>query len=161
MFIKFRNIAEVTTVEESMICTPDNLNRSLCFLSQALSWERQPKMLTFDCFLMLKEDSNNAQMSWSSAVEIPMEEFKAQLHFDVGCFFFYKENYSLATTHFMQSKQFCESVRNSTGFLTVDSEDLEGYIIACSGKGSQSNLLHQLRTSITNHYTASSIRNSF
>lgn len=139
-------------MEESLLCTPDNLNRSLYFLNQALSWKTTPKMLTFDCFLMLKENSSNVETDWSQAIPISTEEFKAQLHYDLGCFFFYKENYKVATTHFVQCKQFFEGIKENVGLVTIDRDDLEGYILACMG-GSNINLLHQLRNSVSSQYT--------
>lgn len=143
-------------MEESVLCSPDNLNRSLYFLNQALSWETIPKMLTSDCFLMLKEDSSNVEIDWSYAVQISKEEFKARLHYDLGCFFFYKENYKLATMHFTQCKHFFDALTETTGLITVDKDDLEGYILACAG-GTKKDLLHQLRHSVCNGYTVSKL----
>lgn len=145
-------VLETSPIEESLLCSPDNLNRSLYFLNSALSWAKTPQMLTFECFLMLKENSSNAETDWANALRISDEEFKAQVHFDLGCFFFYKENYKLATTHFTQCKRFFYAIRESTGLISVDPEDLEGYILACLG-GTRKDLLHQLRSSISNQYT--------
>lgn len=139
-------------MEESLFCSPDNLNRSLYFLNCALSWEKIPKMLTFNCFLMLKENSSNVETDWSQSIVISNEEFKAEVHYDLGCFFFYKENYKLATTHFVQCKQFFDGIKESSGLTSIDREDLEGYILACMG-GNKRGLLHQLRNSVSSHYT--------
>lgn len=143
-------------MEESLFCSPEQLNRSLYFLNSALSWERIPKMLTFNCFLMLKENSSNVETDWSHSIPISNEEFKAQVHYDLGCFFFYKENYKLATKHFVECKEFYKAIRESSGLISIDKEDLEGYILACVG-GSKKNLLHQLRNSVSNQYTVKKI----
>lgn len=143
-------------MEESLLCSPEQLNRSLYFLNSALSWERVPKMLTFNCFLMLKENSSNVETDWSHSIPISKEEFKAQVHYDLGCFFFYKENYKLATTHFVECKEFFNAIGESSGLVSIDREDLEGYILACLG-GSKKNLLHQLRNSVANQYTVINI----
>lgn len=134
------------------MCTPENLNRSLNFLNNTLSWEKIPKLLTFNCFVMLKENSSNAETDWNNAVPISNKEFKAQVHYDLGCFFFYKENYKLATAHFGQCKQFFYAIRDNTGLISVERDDLEGYVLACMG-GSRKSLLHQLRSSVSSQYT--------
>lgn len=150
--ICFRNNVDVNPVEETLLCSPENLNKSLYFLNRALSWENIPKMLTFECFLMLKENSDNVETDWSHAIPISSGEFKAQIHYDLGTFFFYKENYKLATTHFVQCKQFLDAVKGDSGLITIDKDDLEGYLLACMG-GSKKNLLHQLRNSVASQYT--------
>lgn len=139
-------------MEESLLCSSENLNRSLYFLNRMLSWEKIPKLLTFNCFLMLKENSSNVETDWTHAISISNEEFKAQVHYDLGCFFFYKENYKLATAHFVECKQFFDAIRESTGLITIDRDDLEGYVLACMG-GSKKDLLHQLRNSVSSQYT--------
>lgn len=139
-------------MEESLICSSENINESLNFLNRVLSWEKIPKMLTFSCFLMLKENSSNAETDWAHAVPISKEEFKAQVHYDLGCYFFYKQNYKLATAHFVECKKLFVAIKESTGLITVDKDDLEGYLLACMG-GSNKDLLHQLRNSVSSQYT--------
>lgn len=151
-----RNTGEIT-VEESILCSQENLSKSLSFLTNVLTWDSIPQLLTFDCFLMLKENSNEVQTDWTCAVPIPKEELQAQIHFDLGCFFFYKENYSLATIHFTQSRDMLRSLRDAVGFHTIEPEDLDGYIVACNGGETPKNLHQQLRISVTNHYKVSTL----
>lgn len=135
-----------------MICSQENLDRSLSFLTQVLASDKLPKLLTMDCFLMLKESSNGVETDWSHSIAMSKEELQTQLHFDLGCFFFFKENYTVATTHFTRSKQAHRNLQNITGFATVDVEDLDGYILACTGADAQKDLQQQFRTCIANHY---------
>lgn len=142
-----------------MICSQDNINKSLFFLSNSLTVDKLPKILTFDCFVMLKEDSKTIVSDWSQAVQISKEELQAQVHYDLGCFFFYKENYVVARAHFMESRTFFKQLTHTTGFADVDTEDLEGYIAACNMETADvhRNLLHQMRASVTNHYMVSNL----
>lgn len=150
-------VPETNPMEETLICSQENVNRSLSFLNDSFTWEKLPKMLTFDCFIMLKEDSKNVESNWSHAVPISKEELHAQVHYDLGCYFFYKENYMLATRHFMQSKICFKDLKQTAGFVDIEVEDLDGYISACSSQAGeiQKSLLHQMRASITNQYTVS------
>lgn len=111
-------------------------------------------MLSYDCFPCLKEDSTDIKMNWSAAIPISREELLCQLHFDLGSFYFYKENYELATGHFVECKGLIEKVKKGTFCNGLDEADLEGYLVACSaGVTAKPSLLQQMRICITNHYT--------
>ena len=113
-------------------------------------------MLTFDCF-KLPTETNDLEFEWSSSQIISKEEFSAQVNYDLGTFFFYKEDYNLARDHFQKCLSSYKSIHESNGFVTLNIHVLEVYVRACNGStdGPKGNLLEQLNLSIVNQYMVS------
>lgn len=110
-------------------------------------------MLTFNCF-KLPTETNNLEFDWTFLQPISKEEFYAQINFELGTFFFHKEEYIMARQHFFQSLSNYKNIIKTTGFATLDPNVLQVYVQACSGpsEGSKDNLLEQLNYSVVNQY---------
>ncbi|XP_017782006.1 PREDICTED: integrator complex subunit 8 [Nicrophorus vespilloides] len=150
-----RNNSDITAMEENMMCTPENIEKSLNFLISALQWEHVPPMLGYNCFVLLTEGSRETQFEWNEAVPISKEEFKSQIHYDLGAFYFYKENYETAFKNFKQSVNYFKEIKDNKGFCSVDYDCLESYLFACNYSENSGNisLLQQMSNSIVNQYT--------
>lgn len=117
-------------------------------------------MLTFNCF-KLPTEKNDLEFDWSSAQSISKEEFCAQLNYDLGTFFFYKEDYNLAREHFSNCLSSYKAMKDNNGFVKFSKDVLEVYVRACSGPsdGSKGSLLEQLNLSVVNQYMVSFLLN--
>nr|XP_022899838.1 integrator complex subunit 8 [Onthophagus taurus] len=142
------------TMEENYFCTEENIQRCIQFLVESLSWEKSPPMLNYECFVMLSEDTDDIEHTWDQAEQISKYEYDAQIHYELGCFFFYKENYDLAKNHFKSAMDCYRFVKTSTGFMYFNVEELQGYLMACqaSPEESNKNLLHLFSICVANHY---------
>lgn len=146
---------EMYLSDESVICTPDNVQKSITFLTQALQWDQIPFMLTFDCFQMPTEQNDSIEFHWSNGRTVTKQEFCAQICYDLGTFFFYREEYEAAKLHFRQTYQYVQNGDRSSHFITFDSRVLEVYMNACDPtlESHQKTLLEQLNISIVNQFT--------
>ncbi|XP_044263221.1 integrator complex subunit 8 [Tribolium madens] len=142
---------EISPAEENIICSHENVRKTVEFLKSALNWDEVPSMLTFDCF-KLPSETNGLEFDWSSAQSISKEEFCAQLNYDLGTFFFYKEDYNLARDHFTKCLSSYKAMKENNGFVKFNIKVLEVYVRACSGDGSKGSLLEQLNTSVVNQF---------
>jgi hypothetical protein len=147
---------EISPPEENIICSHDNVRKTVEFLTSALSWDDVPSMLTFECF-KLPTETNDLEFDWPCSQPISKEEFSAQLNYDLGTFFFYKEDYNSAREHFSECLSSFRAMKNNNGFVKFNFNVLEVYVRACSGPtdGSKRSLLEQLNLSIVNHYMVS------
>ena len=145
-------------MEENIICSDDNIERSLSFLTEALMWKSVPLMLTYDCFVAPSEHESQIDHDWKQAVNISRNEFNAQIHYELGMFYFYKENYDMARTHFKSAVECFKQIDENVGFVSVKLGSLEGYLLACTQmEESNKRLLYLLSVSIANQYTVSII----
>ena len=82
-----------------------------------------------------------------------------QLHFDLGSFHFFREEYSVASEHITQAAELCEQLNDETTlYCTVSKEDLKGYSEACdvsTSTESSQNLTLQFHRAIRDQYTVS------
>ncbi|CAG9764754.1 unnamed protein product [Ceutorhynchus assimilis] len=145
---------EMSPIDENIICCPDNIKKTVTFLTDALEWEEIPFMLTFDCFKMLTEENASIEFDWSKGQPISSEEFRAQICYDLGTFFFYQENYEVAKQHFSQCQNFCHSITSQNGFAVFDKKVLNVYVSACDPTLNvpKKSLSEQLNNSIVNHF---------
>lgn len=145
---------EMTPMEESYFCTDDNIEKSLTFLNNALTWKEIPLMLSFECFVMLTENNEGVEHDWQQAQYISRNEFSAQINYELGCFYFYRENYDLAKLHFQNTLEFYNQIIDKVGFANFKTENLEGYVVACRTQtdGSNRNLLHAFSVCVANQY---------
>lgn len=103
------------------------------FLTKALDWESVPEMLTYDCFTLPTESNDAIEFDWSKSKAVSKNEFFSQVNYDLGTFFFYKEEYNLAKKHFSLCLDCFNDSTELNGFFEVDREMLEVYINACHG----------------------------
>lgn len=147
----------MSTLEETIFCSQENIDKTLLFLNDCLSWTEIPGMLTFDCFQLPTETNDKCECDWTKVVDISKEELFAQINYDLATFYFYREDYILAKEKFAQCLKYYNSVENINGFLDLDEETLTVYVKACNCfvEGSKGNLLEQLNSSIVNQYKVS------
>lgn len=132
------------------------MRESVDFLKKVLDWDNIPGMLTFDCF-KLPTETNDLEFDWLQTHSISVEEFGAQINYDLATYFFYKEDYNSAREHFTKCMTCFEAIKGSNSFINFDRNMLEVYFQACNGAAdaSKANLYEQLSMSIVNQYTVS------
>ncbi|XP_056638700.1 integrator complex subunit 8 [Diorhabda sublineata] len=147
-------INDISMADESIICCPENINKTVNFLTEALDWEIIPSLLTFDCFKLPTESNDCIEFDWSKSEELKKNEFCTQINYDLGVFFFYREQYDLAKKHFSECLNLFADIPKINGFYDVDKQMIDVYIKACHGSADiqKGNLLEQLNSSIVNQY---------
>ncbi|XP_074035699.1 integrator complex subunit 8 [Leptinotarsa decemlineata] len=147
-------INDISPADESIICCPENINKTVNFLTDSLDWDIVPSLLTFDCFKLPTENNDCIEFDWSKSQELSKNEFNAQINYDLGVFFFYREQYDLAKKHFSKCLELFSDIPEINGFYDLDKNMLDVYIKACHGSADiqQGSLLEQLNSSIVNQY---------
>ncbi|KAJ8912846.1 hypothetical protein NQ315_007978 [Exocentrus adspersus] len=147
-------VNDVSPVDINFMCSPENIKKSVLFLTDAMNWEILPTILTFECFVLPTEANDFLQFQWDNCLSISKDEFCAQINFDLGTLFFYKEEYEQAKPYFSHCLECLTVTSKVNEFLDVDRQMLETYINACCGSPeiSKRNLLEQLNLSIVNQY---------
>lgn len=116
-------------------------------------------MVNFECFTLPTERTpEQIDFDWTKCIEVTTKEFATQLNYDLGMFFFYKEEYDSAKKHFGNCMESYEKIGEQKGFLQIDVANLEAYMRACHGtkhEPSGRSLLEQLNSSIFNQYAVS------
>ncbi|PSN35787.1 hypothetical protein C0J52_09481 [Blattella germanica] len=83
--------------------------------------------------------------------------FETFLHFDLGSFHFFREEYPTASEHFTKAIEYHEELGDKCSvYCKVSSEDLKGYSEACdlsSPTASTQNLTYQFHRAIRDQYT--------
>ncbi|KAF5274403.1 hypothetical protein FQA39_LY07283 [Lamprigera yunnana] len=151
--LKYFGNVEFTSLDDSLIRSPQNIQKSICFLIDVLTKYRAPTFLTFNCFTMPKEDTENIEHNWNNSLPIVNEEFFCQIAYDLAEFYFFKENYEAASSYFNNCLQYYKSIEHHIGYLTITLKKLDGYLLACSVSTEKSySLLLQLQNSVINQY---------
>nr|CAI5853943.1 unnamed protein product [Callosobruchus analis] len=147
-------INDVSPLNENIICSAENISKTISFLVSSLSHSVVPQTLTFDCFPLPTESNDNVELDWSKSQQIEKDEFCAQINYDLGMYFFYREDYELARKHFSQCLYYFKEASVTSTFYEVDRETLEIYVKACQSSSDihKGSLLEQLNFSIVNQY---------
>nr|CAH7718702.1 unnamed protein product [Callosobruchus chinensis] len=147
-------INDVSPLNENIICSAENINRTISFLVSSLGHNVVPQTLTFDCFPLPTESNDNVELEWSKSQQIERDEFCAQINYDLGMYFFYREDYELARSHFSQCLYYFKEASVTSTFYEVDRQTLEIYVKACQSASDihKGSLLEQLNFSIVNQY---------
>lgn len=90
-------------------------------------------MPKFECFELPTEINENINFDWSKSETISKEELIAQISYELGTYFFYREEYKLATERFHRCLESFNAVRQTNGFLNFEKEILDVYLKACCG----------------------------
>lgn len=139
------------------VCTPELVTASVDFLTAILNSERFPSIPTLGTFRMLTEDSTQVEHDWAHSLEISAYEYKAQIHYDLGCFYFNREKYPVAQEHFMRASEsyYGLNVDADLEYASLDVNRLNGYLCACNVPIVEHtpSLLQQMNASIADHYT--------
>ncbi|KAF3423732.1 hypothetical protein E2986_09347 [Frieseomelitta varia] len=134
------------------------VSNSINVLNNVLeSKDINPKMLSFDTFQMLSEDSTEIKQNWENMYSINLEEFKCQIHYDLARLHLLKEEYKEAKRHIIQAKELFYNLSNLEEklYCKVQKEYLDGCCLACEVpvEGVTSSLTQQLQASIKDQYT--------
>ncbi|XP_023245256.1 integrator complex subunit 8 isoform X2 [Copidosoma floridanum] len=130
---------------------------SIHFLNAVLlAKDLKPKILKFDTFQILTEDSTEVKQDWNNVFTITEDELKCQIHYDLAVFHLLKEENKLAQTHISQAKELYAKLDTSKPLLycSIEKEYLEGYCLACEVpvEGKSPSLTEKLFRSIKNQY---------
>ncbi|KAG7213745.1 hypothetical protein KM043_002973 [Ampulex compressa] len=116
-----------------------------------------PKVLSFDTFQMLSEDSTEIKQNWENMYSIDVNELKCQIHYDLAVFHLLREEYQEAKHHIAQAKELFLNLPRSDNLLycKIQKEYLEGCCLACEVplEGITPSLTQQLQLSIKDQYT--------
>lgn len=153
----FESFADMSILDENIICSQENITKTVTFLTNALEWNTIPNLLTYDCFKLLTDSHECVEFDWSKSQPISRNEFCTQINFELGTFFFHQEQYSLAKQYFSKCLHCFNSLTGPSQFQNVNKELLEIYITACHGSAEiqKGTLLEQLNMSIVNQYLVS------
>lgn len=145
-------------MEDAVIRSPENIARSVSFLTESLDWDSVPSLPTSACFNIPAEDHTCITHDWTLACLVAKEEFHAQIIYDLATLYFYRQDYAVAKQYFLmclQNFQKVSAAKNS-GFIAIDADTLRGYLSALDGGGGAApNLTQQLHSSVVNQYTVS------
>lgn len=146
----------VGSIDEVFLVTPELTLASVNFLTAILSLNRTPRLLTFDTFVMLNEDTRTVEQEWHKSVELSRYEFESQLHYDLACYYFHRENYEHAKQHFVKCSECFYSLDADAEFqyASFDVNCLNGFLCACNVPvdGYVPGLLQQMNASVANQY---------
>uniref|UniRef100_A0A6A7G013 Integrator complex subunit 8-like n=2 Tax=Hirondellea gigas TaxID=1518452 RepID=A0A6A7G013_9CRUS len=70
--------------------------------------------------------------NFNNCIEIPLQQFKCQVHYDLGLFYFVTERYSDANHHFTQAKELFAGLPEKTDHCSVCPSKLRAYNNSCS-----------------------------
>ncbi|XP_046611926.1 integrator complex subunit 8 isoform X1 [Neodiprion virginianus] len=116
-----------------------------------------PKVLSFETFVMLTEDSTECKQNWENMYSISIEEFKCQIHYDLAVFHLLREDYESAKRHVSGAKKLFQKLDTSVPLIycTVQKEYLDGYCLACEipVENIKTDLVQQMHSSIKDQYT--------
>ncbi|XP_076035651.1 integrator complex subunit 8 isoform X2 [Oratosquilla oratoria] len=68
---------------------------------------------------------------WNRCSSVADEQFKCQIHYDLGTYHFLQEQYEDAVSHFEEAKKLLQEAGASVEFCGVDKKRLDGYILSC------------------------------
>ncbi|XP_076174566.1 integrator complex subunit 8 isoform X1 [Ptiloglossa arizonensis] len=122
------------------------------------SKDLNPKMLSFNTFQVLTEDSTEIKQNWENMYPINIEEFKCQIHYDLTRFHLLKEEYQEAQRHIIKAKELfynSNNLENKFYCSNIQKEFLDGCCLACEVPidGVTTSLTQQLQASIKDQYT--------
>ncbi|XP_057327093.1 integrator complex subunit 8 [Microplitis mediator] len=163
-FIHIPGIQEPTyvapaLVDDIMRKIEANVQHSVQVLNQVIQLkEIKPKLLTFDTFQILTEDSSEIKQNWENMQEITVEEFKCQIHYDLATIYLLREEYDIAKYHITQARDLFTTLaqlNTEMSYCRVQKDGLDGYCLATNVAvvGVGLSLTQQLHNSIKNKYT--------
>lgn len=96
------------------------------------SREFKIRMPVPECFGILTEEKHIPNNKWDNGLEIKREDATCQLAYDLGCIYFFNQQYSLAYTMFKKSSHLFQSMEKVDLVVsTLDKQKLDGYVSAC------------------------------
>nr|CAD7454749.1 unnamed protein product [Timema tahoe] len=145
--------------EEILRSLETQAGNSVEVLGQVLASRRAPRVPAFETFVMLREDSVEVKQDWDSSVEITLLEFHCQVHYDLGRYHFFREDYPQASEHLCCTADLFQQLGSSATppylYCTVREAELQGYSEACNLVPASvgESLLYQLLRCIRDQYT--------
>ncbi|KAL0124939.1 hypothetical protein PUN28_006658 [Cardiocondyla obscurior] len=117
----------------------------------------KPKVLSFDTFRMLTEDSTEIKQNWENMYLVNIDEFKCQIHYDLAMFHLLREEYRDAKHHIKRAKELYSNFNSTENLMycKVQKEFLEGCCLACEVPLEEimPSLTQRLHASIKDQYT--------
>ncbi|XP_077274442.1 integrator complex subunit 8 isoform X1 [Temnothorax americanus] len=117
----------------------------------------KPKVLSFDTFQMLTEDSTEIKQNWENMCLVNIDEFKCQIHYDLAMFHLLREEYQEAKCHIKQAKELYSNFNpaEKLTYCKVQREFLDGCCLACEVPIEEvtPSLTQRLHASIKDQYT--------
>ncbi|XP_012265327.2 integrator complex subunit 8 [Athalia rosae] len=119
--------------------------------------DMKPKVLSFETFVMLTEDSTECKQNWENMYSISADEFKCQIHYDLAVFYLLREDYQSAKRHVAGAQELFRKFDTSRPLIycTIKKEYLDGYCLACDipVENIKPDLMQQMHASIKDQYT--------
>ncbi|CAL1677243.1 unnamed protein product [Lasius platythorax] len=117
----------------------------------------KPKILSFDTFQMLTEDSMEIKQNWENMCLVNIDEFKCQIHYDLAMFHLLREEYQEAKHHIKRAKELYSNFNPAEKlvYCKVQKEFLDGCCLACEVplEEIKPSLAQRLQSSIKDQYT--------
>ncbi|XP_014662496.1 PREDICTED: integrator complex subunit 8-like [Priapulus caudatus] len=103
---------------------------SLGILETGLSLIKSLQMPALESFTALREeDDDDVSHSWEKGITICQEELIAQISYDLGCFYFFKEDYKKSSEMFVTTSKMLHKI-DTPKYCIIDKKTLEGYLLA-------------------------------
>ncbi|KAJ8673706.1 hypothetical protein QAD02_004968 [Eretmocerus hayati] len=152
------NFAPTPVTDEIVRKLESQATSSVDFLKSVLQLsDVKPKVLSFDTFQMLTENSTEIKQNWDNVQSITEEEWKCQIHYDLATFYLLREDYKSSRHHICQARDLFTKLDKSKPmqYCKIKEEDLMGYCLACGVpvEGKISSLVQQLLLSIKDQYS--------
>ncbi|XP_063975032.1 integrator complex subunit 8 isoform X2 [Diachasmimorpha longicaudata] len=146
-----------TLIDEIMRKIEMQTSHSLEVLNKVLQMPNlKPKILTFDTFQILTEDTTEIKQNWENMRSISVEEFTCQIHYDLATFHMLREEYTMVKYHVFLAKELFDTLETKETLLycRIQKENLEGYCHASDIKipGTILGLTQQFHASVKDQY---------
>ena len=119
--------------DEAVKLTLEAVLESVKFIELILNSNNSPKIITYDTLIPLREHADQVQHDWNMMADMNIFELHAQLHYDLGTFFFQQKNIENARKHFVNCSKSLKDISRNIEFdyLSFAEDSLNGYLSAC------------------------------
>ncbi|CAL4072953.1 unnamed protein product, partial [Meganyctiphanes norvegica] len=83
-------------------------------------------------FTVHTHQSTSVAQSWERCKTMPDEEFKCQIHYDLGSYHFLQERYEDAFSHFSEAVKLFSELGSNPEYCNVNEAKLQGYYNSCA-----------------------------
>ncbi|KAF4526173.1 hypothetical protein B566_EDAN008210 [Ephemera danica] len=119
-------------LEEMLMVLEAQVPESLALLGRVT--EAEPNLAlrvpVYESFLPLSEDSTEMMHDWEAGPLSMAPEIHCQVHYDLGAFYFSREQYERSREHMAQAVKLFSELPENPSFCVVEEKKLKGYCAA-------------------------------
>ncbi|XP_067145057.1 integrator complex subunit 8 [Centruroides vittatus] len=135
----------------------EQCDQSCKLLEEVLKKEERIRMPLMNCLGTVSEEAPNPNHNWKNGILLNKEEIQCQLSYDLGCYYFHREEYKKAGEYFTNSSSLYPKMKNSL-YCQIDEAKLKGYFNAVAHLTKRqsslevASLQERLQKSLINNY---------